>query len=106
MRVPGRGPGPDAANLPPCEEDVEEAVQEDERHFHLGFSTAKHAVRERLPEGIPASLSEHLPTLEPLLAQAGHYLEVGKLPARVAEALGVPAGSNPRSWMQTWPSTA
>ncbi|OLP79848.1 hypothetical protein AK812_SmicGene39802 [Symbiodinium microadriaticum] len=89
VRVPGSGPGPDDANLPPCEEDVEEAEQ-DERHFRLGFSTAKHAVRERLPEGIPASLSEHLPTLEPLLAQAGHYLEVGKLPARVAEALGVP----------------
>ena len=32
------------------------AILQDERHFHLGFSTAKHAVRERLPEGIPAPL--------------------------------------------------
>ena len=57
---------------------------------------------------VQAALSDHLPTLEPLLAEvarlhmlasfilfpqleAGHYLEVGQLPARVAESLGVSA---------------
>ncbi|CAE7263122.1 NOV [Symbiodinium natans] len=74
-----------------AEEDGQEVQETQEPHFRLAFSTASHAVREQLPEGVPANLSEHLSTLEPLLAEAGHYLEVGKLPARVADALGVTA---------------
>ena len=44
------------ASRPPLLPSQTSAILQDERHFRLGFSTAKHAVRERLPEGIPAPL--------------------------------------------------